>query len=295
MHLHLLSATGGASSFRTVPTAPVLASQPAYLCTHLAEPWRQPRIVSPVMLTTAAEEEDEVEAAARRASFEEAQRLGSELAGIISESCSRGEPMPADAVVALRALVSHVAGGRGWFVSLLTNPDFDPIFKEPLDPQLLAAIEASPDPNLKLLTMNLAMPTATELVHKANGNEDLAAASRLTRDRSRVLLAALLPRMRGLVEEVQNLRSAVEPWPTDEAPPEEASAEWVEFTRKWGYGAEQRAAIKAELDELLKVYDAPPPLGGFPPELLLAVGYGAYALATGQLDSLMPPAAMPGQ
>lgn len=114
-------------------------------------------------------------------------------------------------------------------------------------------------------------------------------------DRSRVLLVALLPRMRGLVEEVKSLRTAVEPWPTNDAPSEEADAEWVSFTRKWGYGADQRAAIKAELDDLLKVYDEPPPLGGFPPELLLAVGYGAYVLATGQLDSLAPPSAMPGQ
>jgi hypothetical protein len=125
--------------------------------------------------------EDEAETAARAASFDEAQRLGSELAETLTESCSRGEPMPEEAVRALRALVSHTAGGRGWFVSLLTNPDYEPIFKPPLDPQLLSAIEASPDPNVKLLTMNVAMSTATELVHKANGDDDLAAASRLTR------------------------------------------------------------------------------------------------------------------
>ena len=66
-----------------------------------------------------------------------------------------------------------------------------------LDPELLSAIEASPEPNLKLLAMNVAMSTASELAHVADGS--LAAASRLTRERSKVLLTALLPRMKGLL------------------------------------------------------------------------------------------------
>ena len=35
------------------------------------------------------------------------------------------------------------------------------------------------------------------------------------------------------------------------APPEGADQEWVKFTKRWKYGDEQRAAIKAVLDELL--------------------------------------------
>ena len=31
-----------------------------------------------------------------------------------------------------------------------------------------------------------------------------------------------------------------------------ADEEWVKFTKKWRYGAEQRRAIKAELDALLE-------------------------------------------
>ena len=33
--------------------------------------------------------------------------------------------------------------------------------------------------------------------------------------------------------------------------PTQASAEWVKFTKKWRYGAEQRAAIRAELAAIL--------------------------------------------
>ena len=186
--------------------------------------------------------------AAQAASFEESQVLGAQLADILA--AANGERMPADAANVLRSLVSTTSGARGWFVTLLTDERFDAVFRPPLDPELLRAIEASPEPNLKLLTMNVAMSTATELVHVANGSEDLAAASRLTRDRSKALLHALLPRMIGLTEEVRRLRTAVVPWPSADVPPESADKEWVKFTRKWKYGEEQRAAIRSELDEV---------------------------------------------
>lgn len=220
--------------------------------------------------------------AAQAASFEESQLLGTQLADILAASCANGEKMPAEAVTVLRSLVSTTSGARGWFVTLLTDERYDAVFTEPLDPELLLAIEASPEPNLKLLTMNCAMSTATELVHLANGDEELAAGSRLTRDRSKVLLNALMPRMRGLAEEVQSLRTAVVPW-VDGVPPESADKDWVKFTKKWKYGEEQRAAIKSELDELLAPYDEVVPSGLWKsPEIWALAGYGGYALVTNQ-------------
>ena len=111
----------------------------------------------------------EAEAAARQASFEEAQALGTQLATLLAESCAEGEPMPAEAVKVLRALISSTSGARGWFVTLLTDERFDPVFRPPLDAALLSAISDNPEPNIKLMTMNVAMSTATELVHAANG------------------------------------------------------------------------------------------------------------------------------
>ena len=238
------------------------------------------------LLSAAADEEARIRIGlegdkkdAATASFEESQVLGAKLASILSESCASGEPMPSEAVDVLRTLVSTSSGARGWFVTLLTDPAYDAVFKPPIDASLLAAIEASPDPNLKLLTMNVAMSTATELVHLQNGSDELAAASRLTRDRSKALLNALLPRMMGLAEEVQKLRTAVEPW-KDGVPPESADKEWVQFTKKWKYGEEQRAAIKTELDALLAPFD-----GGVryykSPEIWAVVGYAGYALVAG--------------
>ena len=165
--------------------------------------------------------------------------------------------MPPEAVSTLRSLISSTAGARGWFVTLLTNPDFEPVFRPPLDETLLSAISETPDPNIKLMTMNVAMSTATELAHAANGNAELAAASRLTRDRSCVLLEALLDRLPGLREEVQALFSAVQPWRASDdgkpLPPAEANEEWVQFTKKWGYSANQRDAIRQRLAGLLAV------------------------------------------
>ena len=209
-------------------------------------------------MTLADDDAEEAKvAAARQASFEEAQRLGSELAEILSNSCSSGEPMPDVAVNALRALVSHIAGGRGWFVSLLTNPDYEPIFVPPLDEGLLSAIEASPDPNAKLMTMNVAMSTATELVHQANCKPHLAAASRLTRERSKALAVALIDRMPALRASIEALKQAVQPLAVGDGETRRATsvepeiAEWHEFCRKWGYGPEQRGAIRTELEEIL--------------------------------------------
>jgi len=74
----------------------------------------------------------------------------------------------------------------------------------------------------------------------------------------------------------------VVPW-KDDAPPESADKEWVKFTKKWKYGAEQRAAIKAVLDELLAPYDEVIPSGLWKsPELWAVAGYGGYGLVTGQ-------------
>ena len=203
---------------------------------------------------------------AKASSFEDAQVIGEQLAEILTTSCSAGEAMPAEATELLRALVSSTSGARGWFVTLLTNPDYDAVFEPPLDASFLDALCASPDPNVRLMTMNVAMSTATELAHAANGNADLAAGSALTKRRATVLVSELLKekgsdRLPGLREAVAALLQAVS---MDEAAfeadrgragkkggAETAVDEWVTFCKKWGYGAAQRDAIRKQLEGLL--------------------------------------------
>ena len=109
---------------------------------------------------------------------------------------------------------------------------------------MLEAICENPEPNIRLMTMNVAMSTATELAHLANGDAELAAASAMTRDRSTALCVALVDRLPGLRESVTALLAAVQP-STDLD--DEGTAEWVAFCDKWGYGAEQREAIRVQL------------------------------------------------
>ena len=217
------------------------------------------------------------------ASFEESQVLG-QLADILAANCSNGEEMPIEAVIVLRSLASPTWGARGLFVTLLTDERYDAVFKLPLEPALLTTIGAAPE-NKQLLAMQVATSTAAELVHVADGNEELAAASRLTRERSKVLLNALLPRMMGLTEEVQRLRTAVVPW-KDETP-ESADKEWLKLTST--YTPEQRAAINAVLDELLAPFDGPVEGLWKSPEIWATAGYGAYALVR-QWDPVFCPA-----
>ena len=203
---------------------------------------------------------------------EESQVLG-QLADLLATNCSNGEEMPYAAVVMIRNLASPSWGTRGLFVTLLTDERYGAVFNPafPLEPALLTAIGGSG--KTQLLTQQLAMSTAT-------GSKEETA-------RSKLLLTELLPRMMGLKEEMQRLRTAVI------TPPQSADKEWVEFIKKEKYGAQQRAAINAVLDELLGSYVEKVPFALWKSPLGLPVwataGYGVYAGVV-QWDPVFCPA-----
>lgn len=107
--------------------------------------------------------------AAKSASFEEAQELGMALGLGLSSRVAQGSAPNQDEESALEALLSHSDGARGFYVTTLTAPELDNLFEQPIQASVLSAIKSSPDPNVKLLTMNIAMSTATELAHLGNG------------------------------------------------------------------------------------------------------------------------------
>ena len=88
-------------------------------------------------------------------------------------------------------------------------------------------------------------------------------------------------------EDMQRLRTAVV------TSPQSADKEWVEFIKKEKYGAEQRAAINAVLDELLGSYVEKVPFALWKSPLGLPVwataGYGVYAGVV-QWDPVFCPA-----
>ena len=87
-------------------------------------------------------------------------------------------------------------------------------------------------------------PLDAVLAHLERGNDELAAASRMTRDRATALLVPLLDRLPGLRDSVEALSSAVQP-------EDGGDAEWSAFCEKWGYNAEQREAIRSQLATVL--------------------------------------------
>lgn len=96
--------------------------------------------------------------------------------------------------------------------------------------------------------MNVAMSTATEITHLKNGNEEFAEGSRTTSRRATVLAKEVLGRedlLPGLREEVEGLLSAVD------GREEGGSKEWIKFCKKWGYGDEEKEAIRKKVEGLL--------------------------------------------
>jgi len=184
---------------------------------------------------------------AKKASFQEAQQLGMSLGLSLSSRIAQGDTPSQDEQRALEALLSHSDGARGFYVTTLTAPELSNLFEEPIEESMTSAIKASPDPNVKLLTMNIAMSTATELAHLANGNAEFAKASAMTRDRTRALIITLLPDFPVLKSDLANLLAT-------DAASSPASAEvesYRKFLDRWGYDEKMRSAISAQVAPLL--------------------------------------------
>ena len=119
--------------------------------------------------------------AKRGASFEEGQELGAALAAELRR-CRKDGRRPDDAAIALlEDLVSTTSGARGWFVALLTDPDLGPLFEPPVDDALLLPIAERPEPNLRLVVMNVVSLAARKFFRGAAAPPRRADASRRRR------------------------------------------------------------------------------------------------------------------
>ena len=157
------------------------------------------------------------------------------------------------ATLLLRALISTTSGARGWFVSLLTDPYFEPVFVPPIDEAFLSALCDNPEPNIKLMTMNVAMPTAMEVTHSLNGSKDLAESSQMTARRASILVTELIDRLPELKVTLESLLSAVsiDGDKNQKNDGDKDVKEWIKFCKKWGYGVPEKDAIRKRLESLL--------------------------------------------
>lgn len=159
------------------------------------------------------------------------------------EQLEKAEQVDGDAKEVLNALLSHSDGARGWWVTSLTVAEMEPLFASDQGVDAMVdAVLANPDPNRRLLAMNVAMSTATAEYWKAEGNAANAEGSLTTKRRTTVLLRELLSSLSGLDTALAELRAA--------ASGEQKEGEWVAFLDRWGYGPAQRTAIVAALDSV---------------------------------------------
>jgi hypothetical protein len=130
---------------------------------------------------------------------------------------------------AIASLLQTSNGARGFFVTFLTGES--PLADAPTV-AILNALRSVPLPVADLMTKNLAMSTAMQLTHQANGDAVQAAGSARVQARSRRLITAL--QLPALQTELQQLQASTTT----------NTGEYAEFLARWGYDAEQRQAIQ---------------------------------------------------
>jgi hypothetical protein len=137
---------------------------------------------------------------------------------------------------AIAALLQTMNGARGFFVTFLTGESF---LADAPTAGILRALRSAPATVADLMTKNLAMSTAMQLTHQANGDTEQAAGSARVQARSRRLIAAL--QLPALQTELQLLLDSTC----------HDGGEYQEFLTRWGYDAEQRQAIQQVVAAIL--------------------------------------------
>lgn len=140
-------------------------------------------------------------------------------------------------------LVSTRDGARGFFVAYLSDPR---TFYDETSPELLHALQSSPEVVPELLIKNLAMSTSMEMTHRRNGNPDLAEQSAQVNRRTATILLHLTTDA-PIMAEAQALWQGLTTH----------TGSYAAFFEKWGYDAEQQQAIATRLQEVFPQFETP--------------------------------------
>jgi hypothetical protein len=141
---------------------------------------------------------------------------------------------------AIAQLVKSENGARGFFVTYLTS---EGTLADNPSPEVIQALQSSPDIVAELLVKNLAMSAAQAVTHRRKGNEEMAQRSDRVRSRTTHLIEQLkLP-------QVQERSLALH----ESAATGEGS--YQTFLQRWGYDAQQRQVISEALEQLTKQHD----------------------------------------
>lgn len=141
---------------------------------------------------------------------------------------------------AIAQLVKTENGARGFFVTYLTS---EGTLADHPSPEVIQALQSSPEIVAELSVKNLAMSAAQAVTHRRKGNEDMAQRSDRVRSRTTHLIEQLkLP-------QVQERSLALQ----ESAATGEGS--YQTFLQRWGYDAQQRQVISEALEQLTKQHD----------------------------------------
>lgn len=148
-----------------------------------------------------------------------------------------GELSQAEFADAIADLVQTENGARGFFVTYLTSEGS--IADQP-SPEVLQALQSSPDTVAELLVKNLAMSAAMAITHRRNNNEDMAQGSDRVRVRTSQIIAQIqLPQIRELALALRESTITGE-------------GNYKIFLQRWQYDAEQREVIRQAIDNIIR-------------------------------------------
>jgi len=164
-------------------------------------------------------------------SFESALNTSQSLLDTI-ETGNHDEKQAQDAIT---ELVKTVEGARGFFVVLLSG-DFQT--KIHLEPTVIEALKSSPEIVAQLLTKNLAMCTAMEVLHGRNGDEENLAGSQQVQKRVLELISEL--KLAPIHEQLEELKNTLE----------NGYGSYQDFLTRFAYDSSQKEAILKSLDFL---------------------------------------------
>ena len=147
-----------------------------------------------------------------------------------------GELSPADIEQAIVELVASENGARGFFVTYLTS---EGTLADNPSAEVIQALQSSPDIVAELLVKNLAMSAAMELVHRRDGNEEMAQGPEQVRSRTAYIIEQV--EMEQIHEIASELRESALT----------GEGNYKAFLRRWEYDAGQRQIIAQVLEQIL--------------------------------------------
>jgi hypothetical protein len=164
--------------------------------------------------------------------FEEAIALTQSLLSQM-EASELSQP---EVMQAIAQLVKSANGARGFFVTYLTSPG---TLADNPSPEVIQALQSSPDTVAELLVKNLAMSAAMAVTHRRNNNEQMAQGSDQVRSRTARLIEQVeLPQAREFAQQLHESATTGE-------------GTYKTFLQRWGYDAQQRQVMRSALEQVI--------------------------------------------